>query len=104
MFFFTPSANISSQKLKLMIMMMMVMMMMMMNCFCGLISNWDHCQRSSKLWISDTPRVGFEPAQNLNSGLVEWNYAVELTTKPERLDSLSLLHFVEKRDLGKRVS
>ena len=72
MFFFTPSANISSQKLKLMIMMMMMMMMMrMMNCFCGLISNRDHCQRSSQLRISNTPRVGFETAQNLNSGLVE---------------------------------
>ena len=49
------------------------------NCFfCGivdrrkafsLISSGDHCQRSSPSRISDTPRAGFEPAQNLSSGL-----------------------------------
>ena len=48
--------------------------------FCGmvarrevfsLISSWDHCQRSSPSRISDTPRTGFELAQNLSSGLVE---------------------------------
>ena len=53
-------------------------MMMMMNCCCGmvdrrkafsLISSQDHCQRSSPLWISDTPQAGFEPAQSLGSGL-----------------------------------
>ena len=57
-----------------------LMMKMMMNCFCGmvgrrkafnLISSRDHCQRSSPSRISDTPRVGLEPAQNLSSGLVE---------------------------------
>ena len=61
-------------------MMMMMMMMMVMNCFCGmvdrrkvfsLISSWDHCQRSSPLQISDMPRAGFEPVQNLRSGFVE---------------------------------
>ena len=55
-------------------------LMMIMNCFCGmvdrrkafsLISSRDHCQRSSPSRISDTPRAGFEPAQNLSSGLVE---------------------------------
>ena len=55
-------------------------MMMMMNCFCdmvdrrkafSLISSRDHCQRSSPSRISDTPQAGFEPAQNLSSGLVE---------------------------------
>ena len=69
-----------------------VMMMMMMNCFCGmvdwqkafsLISSRDHCQRSSPLWISDTLRAGFEPAQNLISGLVEWSCAVLITTTPQ---------------------
>ena len=54
-------------------------MMMMMNCFCcmvdrrkafSLISSRNHCQRSWPSQISDTPRAGFEPAQNLNSGLV----------------------------------
>ena len=48
--------------------------------FCGmfdrgkafrLISSREHCQRSSPLGISDTPRAGFEPAQNPSSGLVE---------------------------------
>ena len=59
---------------------MMMTIMMMMNCFCGmvdqrkafsLISSWDHCQRSSPLRISDTPRAGFEPVQNLSSDFVE---------------------------------
>ena len=60
-----------------------------MNCFCdmvdrwkafSLISSWDHCQRFSPSWISDTSRAGFEPAQNLNSGFVEWSCAVVITT------------------------
>ena len=60
--------------------MMMMMMIVMMNCFCGmvnrrkafsLISSRDHCQRSSPSRISDTPRAGFKPAQNLSSGFVE---------------------------------
>ena len=68
-----------------------MMMMIMMNCFCdmvdgrkafSLISSWDHCQRSSLLWISNTPRAGFEPAQNLSADLVEWSCAVVLTTTP----------------------
>ena len=51
--------------------------MMMMNCFCGmvdrrkessLISSRDHCQRFSPSRISNTPRAGFEPVQNLSSG------------------------------------
>ena len=55
-----------------------MMMMVMMSCFCvmvdqrkaySLISSQDHCQRSSPLPISDTLQAGFEPAQNLNSGL-----------------------------------
>ena len=37
----------------------------------SLISSWDHCQRSSQSRISNTPRAGFEPAQNLSSELVE---------------------------------
>ena len=59
--------------------------MMMMNCFCGmvdrrnlfsLISSWDHCQRSSRSWISDMPPAVLEPAQNLSSGFVQWSCAV----------------------------
>ena len=64
----------------------------MMNCFCGmddrwkalsLISSWDHCQRSSSSRISNTPRAGLEPAQNLSSGFVEWSCAVAITTTPQ---------------------
>ena len=60
-----------------------------MNCFCGmvdwwkmfsLISSWDHCQRSSPSWISNTLWAGFEPAQNLSSGFVELSCAVVITT------------------------
>ena len=63
-------------------------MMMMMNSFCGmvdrrkalsLISSRGHCQRFSPLWISNTPRAGFEPAQNLSSSFVEWSCAVVIT-------------------------
>ena len=66
---------------------------MMMNCFCGmvdrrkafsLIFSRDHCQRSSPSRISDTPRTGFEPVQNLSSGLVEWSCAAVITTTPWR--------------------
>ena len=54
--------------------------MSMMNSFYGmvdrrkkfsLISRRDHCQRSSPSRISDPPRAGFEPVQNLSSGLVD---------------------------------
>ena len=37
----------------------------------SLISSWDHCQRYSPSQISDMLQAGFEPAQNLSSGLVE---------------------------------
>ena len=46
----------------------------------SLISSRDHCQRSPPLRISDTPRTGFEPAQNLSSSFDEWSCAVVLTT------------------------
>ena len=60
-------------------------LMMMMNCLCGMVDRWkafslipsrDHCQRSSPSRFCDTPRAGFEPAQSLSSGLVEWSCAV----------------------------
>ena len=68
-------------------------LIMLMNWFCGLvdrrkassfISSRDHCQRFSPSRISDTPRAGFEPAQNLSSGLVEWSCAVVISTTPRR--------------------
>ena len=81
----TTTRKIGSQEggfLNFMMMMMIMMMMMMivMDCFCGmvdrygmisLISSRDHSQRSSPSRISDMPRTGLEPAQNLSSGLVE---------------------------------
>ena len=69
------------------------LMMMMMNCFCrmvdrrkafSLISSRVHCQRSLLLRISDTPQAGFELAQNLSSGLVEWSCAIVITSPPQR--------------------
>ena len=46
----------------------------------SLISSRYHCQRSSPSRISDAPWAGFEPAQNLSSGFVEWSCAVVITT------------------------
>ena len=48
----------------------------------SLICSRDHWQRSSPSRISDTEPTGFEPAQNLCSGLVEWGCAVVITTTP----------------------
>ena len=71
----------------------LMMMMKKMNCFCGmvdrrkafsLISTWGHCQRSSPSQISDTPWVGFESAQKLSSGFIEWSCALVITTTPRR--------------------
>ena len=68
----------------------MMMMMMMMNSFCDmldrrkafiLISSRDHCQRSTPTRISDTPRAGFEPTQNLSSCFVQWSCLVVITTR-----------------------
>ena len=50
----------------------------------SLIPSWDHCQRSSPSWISDTLRAGFELAQNLSSDFVEWSCAAVITTTPRR--------------------
>ena len=90
------------------VMIMMMMMMMMMNCFCGMVDRWkafsfissrDHCQRSSPSWISDMPWAGFEPAQNLSSGLVEWSCVVVITTTPRChwCDSLFRFDFIGKK-------
>ena len=81
-----------------------MMMMMMMNCFCGmvdrrkafsLISSRDHCQRSSPSRISDTSQAGFEPAQNLSSGLAEWSCAVEICSTPCWHYFFFLIFFIE---------
>ena len=45
-----------------------------------LVSNRVYCQRSSPSWISDKLRAVLKPAQNLNSGFVEWSCAVVITT------------------------
>ena len=66
-----------------------IILFTLMNCFCGMVdrrkafsltSSRDHCQRSSPSRISDTPQAGFESAQNLSSGFVEWRCAVVITT------------------------
>ena len=68
-------------------------LMMIINCFCGmvdwrkafsLISSREHCRRPLPSRIFNTPRAGFEPAQNLSSGLIEWSCAIMLTTTPQR--------------------
>ena len=80
-----------------------MMMMVIMNCFCGMVdrrkafsltSSRDHCQRSSPSRISDMPRAGFEPAQNLSSGLVEWNCAVVITTTPRLHKTHTLIFYL----------
>ena len=75
------------------------MMVMMMNCFYGmvdqqktfhrqrafcLISSWDHCQRSSSLWIFNTLWSGFELMQSLSSDFLEWSCAVVITTTSQQ--------------------
>ena len=40
---------------------------------------WDILVEQWWWWHSDMPRAGFEPAQNLSSGLVEWSCAVVIT-------------------------
>ena len=67
------------------------LMMMMMNCFVVWLTD-ERClalfpARSittdpHPLRISDTPRAGFELAQNLSSGFVEWSSAVVITITP----------------------
>ena len=63
-------------------------LMMMLNCFCGMADRQKACSLISR-WeiqiflpsqISDTLHAGFEPAQNLSSGFVEWSCAVVITT------------------------
>ena len=58
----------------------------------SLISRRDICQRLLPLQISDTPGTGFQPAQNLSSGLVEWSCAVvKTTTSINQFVSLSII-------------
>ena len=57
-------------------------------CFCGMVYtiSWrKHCQRPSRLRISDTPWAGFEHAQNLSLGLFEWSCVVVITITPRRI-------------------
>ena len=48
----------------------------------NLTSSRDHCQRSSPSWIPETPRAGFEPAQNLISSFVGWSCPLVIATTP----------------------
>ena len=70
-----------------------------------IVSSRNHCQRSphhreSPSRISDMPRAGFEPAQNLSSGLVERSCAVVITTT-QRRHSKRGKSFQSKRRLKK---
>ena len=95
------------------ILMMMMMMMMMKNCVCGMVDRWkafslisnrDHCQISSPSRISDTPWEGFEPAQNLSSGLVEWGCAIVIMATVNKLKYVLFLRKLQAIDLQNRTS
>ena len=57
---------------------------MMMNCFCGMVDRRMAFSLISSRDQGPGPRAGFEPAQNLSSGLVEWSCAVVITTTPRQ--------------------
>ena len=57
----------------------------LLNCFCGMVD------RRKAFSLISTPRAGFEPAQNLSSGLVEGSCAVVITTTPRRWWTLILM-------------
>ena len=66
-------------------------------CFCGMvytISCREHCQRPSPSRISDTPWAGFEHAQNLSLGLVEWSCVVVITITPRRIAFIYLFIYL----------
>ena len=63
----------------------------MKNCFsgmvdrqkaCSVISRQEHSQISSPSQISETPRAGLEPAQNLGSSFFERSCAAVIATAP----------------------
>ena len=58
-------------------------------------SSRDHYQRSLPSRISDTLRAGFEPAQNLSSGLVEWSCTVVITTTPRHHVAVKLFSTIK---------
>ena len=67
-----------------------------MNCSCELIdgrktlsfiTSWNNCHTFSPSQVSNTPRGGFEPAQNLRSGFTDWSWPEEITTAPRCFNS-----------------
>ena len=54
--------------------------MMMVNCFCGMVTDKRCLALFTVRPFSDAPLPGFEPTQNLNSGLVEWSCAAVIIT------------------------
>ena len=84
-------------------------MMMAMNCYCGmvdrrkvlnLISSRDHSQKLSPWQTSQTPRAGFEPAQNPSSGFVQALVIEEtLYLKLARLELAYLTSFTFHADV-----
>ena len=86
----------------------------MLNCFCGivdqqkvlsLIFSRDQFQKSSPSRISDTPRAGFEPTQNLSSGFVEKSSTWSLTQQTHTENKCTqLLTNIAHEKFPKRVS
>ena len=63
------------------------------------ISTGEYFFRGARFYgDTGTPRAGFEPAQNLISGLVKWSCAAVITTTPRRRDKsygVMFLKFVD---------
>lgn len=57
------------------------------------VSSQEYCQSFSPLQCSDAPQVRFEAAQNLISGLFEWNAVAVLTTTRYKQDNKYKKHF-----------
>ena len=50
--------------------------------------------------ISDTPRAGFEPAQNLSLNFLEWSRAVVITTPPQRWNNIGSSTLNRRNSIG----
>ena len=57
-------------------------------------------QRSSPSRISDTPQAGFEPAQNLICGFVEWRCAAVIRNSRTALTFAYQMDFWDKKKFG----
>ena len=73
----------------MMMVMMMMMMMMIMNCFWGMVDQRKAVSLTPAGTTGTTLLAGFEPAQNVSLGFVEWIFPVAIT-KPPRHKSYDL--------------